>query len=114
MKRNEVAKPTSGYDTNALEATKPNIESLYHEILKIKENIEQQVTILEAHYKSKDWNLQMTLKMQRSSSYTEIVALTLEISSSNLLDWFSMFISSDIWGLKPKVSHLLAFYQDGE
>ena len=54
MKRNEVSKPTSGPNINALEANKPNIESLYHEILKIKENIEQQVIMLEAHNKSKD------------------------------------------------------------
>ena len=53
MKRNEVSKPISVHNTNALEATKPDIDSLYHEILKIKENIDQQVTMLEAHYKSK-------------------------------------------------------------
>ena len=53
MKRNEVSKPICGHNTNALEATKPKIDSVYHEILKIKENIDQQVNMLEAHYKSK-------------------------------------------------------------
>ena len=54
MRRNEVFKPSSGHNTNELEAANPNIESVYHEILKIKENIDQQVTMLEAHYKSKN------------------------------------------------------------
>ena len=54
MKRNDVSKLISGNNTNTSEASKPNTESLYNEILKIKENIDQQVTMLEAHYKSKN------------------------------------------------------------
>ena len=53
MKRNDVSKPICGHNTNALEATKPNIDSVHLEILKMKEDIDQQVTMLESHYKSK-------------------------------------------------------------
>ena len=53
MKRNEVSKPICGHNTNALEATNPNTDSVYLEILKMKEDIDQQVNMLEAHYKSK-------------------------------------------------------------
>lgn len=53
MKRNKVSKPICGHSTNALEATKPNIDSVYLEILKMKEDTDQQVNMLETHYKSK-------------------------------------------------------------